>query len=139
MIINTHLFLKIPDGKPPFIGVAYESNCDFGSRSHIELLKYKDKQVSLLIKRSSVSVEIIALINGFYHTLGYSNVAYSPGEFDAWIRACRDCKNINFGHVQKFEFGHVICQTYVSPQPFFISLHKLIIVDESRGQVISGN
>lgn len=137
MIINNHLFLKIPDGKPPFIGVAYEANNNFGSQTNTDLLKYKNKEVSLVIRRSPLTLEIIVMIKGFYHTYGYCNVSYSPGEFDAWLRACKDSKNINFGHVQKFEFGHVLCHTNGNPQPFFIPLDKIMVVEERSGSVIA--
>jgi hypothetical protein len=137
MIPNKHLFLKIPDGKPPFIGIGYEADCNHGSIDNMDILRYKDKQASLLIRKQPSSLDILVIMKGFYHTYGYSNVSFSHAEFNAWLRACKDATNINFGHVQKFNFGHVLCQTHGDRKPFFIPVSKIMVISDSWGPVIA--
>lgn len=125
MIIRNSLFLKITDGKPPFIGVEYEREAEtYAGRHHIELLKSQNPMYTLYIESDKGFIRLVIRKDGYYDLIAYERLSCNLPDLHRWIELCAKAKSINFGHVVKYDFGHAIAKT-AEGKPFFFPIRKI--------------
>ena len=126
------LVLKLPKGKPPFVGVLFEleyhgadMNVDLyrthGNRPYKLILEPNKKQINLRL----ICEEIVTV--RFYNSLKYNNERLND-----WVYLTKNAKAFTFGHVVFKEDKHHPVRIHPGGKPFVLKVEsfELIIPDD---------
>lgn len=103
------LILKLPNGKPPFIGIEFEKQWQGEKENKDLLLEHTNIVYSLLVEpaQSGINIRLICdspLVIRFYH-----QVQYNIESFKRWHFHAQNYHSINFGHTYKDHSEDKIC------------------------------
>lgn len=133
MIIHNDLFLKLPEGKSPFIGVSYRSEAsNFAELTNQDLVNYMKREYELFLELYSAHVNIRIQVRGMVDIRYYSNVTYNPDQLSEWIKAASLAKTINFGHL----IDGKIVMVWKMGKNFYFPIKYLYVIDPQDAKVV---
>jgi hypothetical protein len=104
------LILKLPEGKPPFIGVEFATQHDGAATNHDLILNRGYKHFKLLLEMVGGSVNIRLYLEQPVEVRNYSQVKCNNEELKRWHKTALLYKHVNFGHVYSENGVDRICK-----------------------------
>lgn len=124
------LVLKLPDGKPPFIGIEFDNAWE-GERCNKDLmLEFKDEVYTLLIE-PTVKANLRLVSDGKRICRFYNQIEYDSGKLKLWIEKTRHAQVFNFGHTFQEKSKDKICKVIIDSKstPFVLKLKRYTVYD----------
>lgn len=119
--------LKLPVGKPPFVGIVYPNSGVVPSVVNIDLVKdkrYQGAVYKLLIEFEGYSIRLKLMCLERLVIRDYVDLTVDLKEFRAWYQVARFSPFINFGHVTKDNHKDVILKVNAR-QPIVFKVDEL--------------
>lgn len=118
------LVLKIPVGKPPFVGVLFESEFA-GAMTHTELVNSYNREFYEIKFEPSHKLKLC--LKGFTLPPRIYELDYDPVKLLKFLQQTRDCKMFNFGHVIIVNDNYKIIRTAANQTNFVLKVNKLSV------------
>ncbi len=125
------LVLKLPSGKPPFIGVEFE-NASKGERENKDLLLTKRNAVYKLLFEPTCGLLNIRLYSENPPVVRYyKGIDFNPDAFKRWLHTAELYKKVNFGHTYSEKANDTICSLFDDGKkvPFVLKVDWLMVDD----------
>lgn len=124
------LVLKLPNGKPPFIGIEFENSWQ-GERCNKDLILESRNEIYTLLIEPTPRVNLRLVSDSKRICRFYDQVEYDKQKLKRWIELTRKAKLINFGHTYQEKSKDHICKVYVESKqvPFVLKLEWYMVCD----------
>lgn len=125
------LTLKMPNKKPPFIGIVFTSVREAASLHEDLVNKPIDGLYQLTFIGSSKGIKVRISCDKAKHFFIYDQVKYDPVQLENFLYINRKCQDYNFGHILRdFERDTLVCtrERYI---PFLIKIHGVFRMPDS--------
>lgn len=124
------LVLKVPKGKPPFIGVEYaEFQAD---RENHDLVKYhSNKEYRIILEPYGTGITLLLICEELVTVRTYKYLNYDPRTLKDWLLITKGTKVYNFGHVYLNGTKHEIARLIPSLNKFVLKVTS-IQIDETK-------
>lgn len=131
------LVLKIPENKPPFIGVLYDGNVFRASTDNKDFVEghklgFSKAKFNLMIEPYSKYVDLRLSCDSPISIRFYRELVYDPVKLEKWYRQVRFSKTFNFGHVILQRDKHVLVKTTPHLYNFVLPLDSISLRMEER-------
>lgn len=123
------LVLKMPKGKPPFIGVLFLSQWDAQRTNKLLPDSYSMDTYQISLEPSHKL--FLNLHNGTIHRARYE-LGYDPVKLLRFLHQTRECRKFNFGHVYLEDGDHKIALTTATMKKFVLKVDKVDVVAEDQ-------
>ena len=137
MLIHLELFLKLPEGKPPFIGMLYQPEAaNYAMANNVDLMKVtgRDRHLRLEIGENTLScaLELYEVNDRRF----YSDVKFNPRDLREWIKKARTATAINFGHVIATQRGPVVATVWQGRGLFVMPVNRVFVYSKNKTPLI---
>jgi hypothetical protein len=100
------LVLKMPQGKPPFIGLEFPSSWK-GELNKDLVYENADKQYKLILETER-QLKMTLVCEDIAVRRVYPGIGYHPARLKNWLTQMRQYSQVNFGHVYLQDGNHKI-------------------------------
>ncbi len=126
------LVLKLPQNKPPFIGIEFDSHYE-ASKTNSDIIGALDSRYYKINLRpiNKFNIYLILECKDLMIKRRYQNLEYEQEKLKTWLGMTRAQKSFNFGHVIKEHNRHILVKAQYSGLNFVIKLEEVKLLEES--------
>jgi hypothetical protein len=132
MKIERELFLRTPEGKPPFIAVNYTEGLSMAQLENSNIFSLQYVRVHLRPYHANMRIDVYPEASDTFCTY---NVSYDWTEFFTWAILIKGMKDFNFGHVQT-HIGKGIRMSRSEGKSLYVPIRGLSVLG-SGGTILS--
>jgi hypothetical protein len=131
------LVLKLPKGKPPFIGIEFPNEFN-GQRANTDLVNnYKESKYRLLLEPTEKGLTITLSSHDLATPRVYKNIGFNAGKLKNWLNYVGGAPHINFGHVYIEHNAHKIVFVFGTRRNFVLKVTNIEIT--AKDSIFSEN
>lgn len=95
------LALKLPKGKPPFIGILFKDEIS-GNSLHTEVVeKFQKNEYHLLLEHTKSTLNLRLICAERVMVYFYNHLSFDAEKLKSWLYLTKDSTVFNFGHIYK--------------------------------------
>ena len=137
MLIHLELFLKLPEGKPPFIGMLYQPEAaNYAMANNVDLMKVTGRDIHLRLEVGKDTLSCALELHEVNDRRFYSDVKFNLRELREWIKKARTSSAINFGHVIATQRGPVAAKVWQGRGLFVMPVNRVFVYSKSKTPLI---
>lgn len=126
------LVLKLPPGKPPFIGIRFEESV--GSELNEDLINSKYAGFRLELERVHDRLDIRLISEALVTVRFYTFILYDKDKLKSFLYLTKDAKLYNFGHVKRIEDKDEIIKTKKTGKNWYLPIDSIIYREAEDGR-----
>ncbi|MBA3663234.1 MAG: hypothetical protein H0W61_03375 [Bacteroidetes bacterium] len=121
------LVFKLPDGKPPFIGVVFKSANEAAQVNQDLVNYYKDCSFKLLIETGD-TIKLKFICDEPPLSREYRDLTFNLQKFVSWLHYSEN-KKINFSHIIRQKEKETVVRTLKDNKLFVLSVAKFELLN----------
>ncbi len=128
------LVLKLPKGKPPFVGVLFEQEYH-GADMNVDLYKtHGNRAYKLVLEPIKTKINLRLICEEIVTVRFYNGLKYNHERLNDWIYLTKNTSAYTFGHVVFREDKHFSVRVHPGGKPFVLKVEsfELLVPDEWR-------
>lgn len=122
------LVFKVPEGKPPFVGVCFESIYDAMALNE-HFVHSGPAELFTLAVHPGTRLKLLLVRNRDFEKATYSDLAFDPEKFRRFRQVTAGCKRLNFGHVVKERSAHKLVKTMHGNKNFVLRVGEFRVIE----------
>lgn len=127
------LILKLPEGKPPFVGVLLKEsdNRSYPERLNEDLInehKYAGYCLTFEFTNNLLNLALVSAKGDIVRH--YKDVEFEGAQLASWVYATRNASSFNFGHVRIERGKECIVKTWGKKINFVLAVQSYDVRDE---------
>lgn len=126
------LALKLPKGKPPFIGILFTEEST-GGHLHANLVeKYSGNEFHIIMEHTKNALNLRLICNEIVMVYFYNHLRFDPDRLKSWLYLTKNAKEFNFGHIYTQFDKHILIMSRPGRKKFVVRATrcKLIAMDD---------
>lgn len=124
------LVVKLPKGKPPFIGVLFEDNLIAARMNQDLILNFKNCNYQIAFEFISDKVNLRLVCEDPLIVRFYNNLEYDPVKVKNWFQHTNNSKLFNFSHIVE-EYGEIkLARTFTGAKNIILKINKYSVSNE---------
>ncbi len=132
------LVVKLPKGKPPFIGILFDDKFKAEDSNSDLINNHKDKTFRIIFEfiRDHVNVRLVcddALI-----IISYTHQLYDMEKLKNWFYLTRDCKHYNFSQIYEEGGSWKVAKTFKTHKLFVLKVEKYQVFTSEYKSSVNG-
>jgi hypothetical protein len=119
------LILKLPNDKPPFMGIQFSNHYDAG-RTNAQAVYDLDKlYCKIILMPKGLYMDLTIKCEDIMMSYTYRNLDYSPEKLKQWLHLVSGAKQFNFGHVTLEHDDHKIAKVGSGMKNYVIKVESV--------------
>ncbi|MGZ3900215.1 MAG: hypothetical protein ACXVNM_07495 [Bacteroidia bacterium] len=126
------LVLKIPAGKPPFIGVLFSGD-DLYRPAKLNagwVNNYQNSNYKLFLEPVKDKINLRLLEDSIGCNCVYQGLKYNPEQLFKFLALTKNAREIKFGHIVPKQDGYAIVKTITNNRNFVLRIDQLKLLVE---------
>jgi len=119
------LILKIPDNKPPFIGIQFSNQYDAGRTNAQAVYDIENRLCTIILEPQGHYINLNIKCEDVMMNYTYRDLDYSPEKLKNWLTKTTNSKQFNFGHVTLERDTHKIAKVGSGNKNYVIKVEKI--------------
>ncbi|MCC6371142.1 MAG: hypothetical protein IT236_09070 [Bacteroidia bacterium] len=118
------LVLKLPKGKPPFIGVLFGVEQQHsGEKMHADMVqKYGRANYRIVLEHTPSALNMRLICEEHVVVYFYNHLSYDAERLKSWLYITKHNTLFNFGHVGKLTNNHQLLLSMPERKKFFVKV-----------------
>lgn len=129
LFCDMELELKLPDGKPPFIGIIFQNEWD-GYMNKEWADSYHTSLYQLIFEPAGETLKITFSSRNWNFKYTYQPVKYDLDKLKKFMQATKGSRVYNFGHIIWKEGNHKVIRTRANARMILFKIDQVKVVYE---------
>ena len=127
------LVLKVPKGKPPFIGVLFESDQHHsGEKLHADMVeKHGGASYRIVLEHTPSALNMRVICEENVMVYFYNHLSFDAERLKSWLYITKNCGQFNFGHVGKSLGNHKLLLSVPQRKKFFVKVNAVALISSA--------
>lgn len=124
------LILKLPNNKPPFIGVQFSNHYDAGRTNAQAVYDIEGRFCKIILEPKGHYIDLKIKCEDVMMSYTYKDLDYSPEKLKQWLHLVSASEQFNFGHVILQHDEHKIAKVGSGTKNYVIKVESVKMVNE---------
>lgn len=128
------LVLKIPQGKPPFVGILFAVTHEAAALNADLVINHRHKNYKLIFEVVGTHLNLRLICEDLVTVRFYNHIKFSPEKLKSWLYIIYSKKVtvINFGHITTVKDKHELVKTTPQSKNFVLKvIHCQLLSDNN--------
>lgn len=129
-VIRMELVVKLPENKPPFLGILFDDSYQACSINKSAVNNYHTCTYQIVLEPTGEKLNLRLICESFGLNYVYENIKYNPETLIKFVYKTKDSKLFNFSHLVRKDGKDTVVKTLANQRLFVLKIYNLSVNEE---------